>query len=108
MAVLDYFALAIALAGVTIIVWGILRTCGRFILFEIRGLRVGCKCRGRESIRHQLGSYMLLGLEFLIAADIIETVRNPDLRDIAVLGAIVAIRTVISYFLNRELAETDT
>lgn len=108
MAVLDYIALAIALAGVTIIVWGILRTSGRFILFEGRGIRGGCTCRGREAIRHQLGSYMLLGLEFLIAADIIETVRSPDLRDIGILGAIVAIRTVISYFLNRELVENDT
>jgi uncharacterized membrane protein len=57
----------------------------------------------REAVRHQLGSYLLLGLEFLIAADIIRTVSHPTLSDMAILASIVAIRTVISYFLDREI-----
>jgi uncharacterized membrane protein len=51
-----------------------------------------------------LGYYLLLGLEFLIAADIIDTLMKPATQDLIVLGAIVAIRTVISYSLNSELA----
>ena len=51
-----------------------------------------------------LGYYLLLGLEFLIAADIINTLVRPTPQDLLVLGAIVAIRTVISYSLNTELA----
>jgi hypothetical protein len=43
------------------------------------------------------------GLEFLIAADIIDTLMKPDTRDIIVLGSIVAIRTVIGYSLQSEL-----
>jgi Protein of unknown function (DUF1622) len=47
----------------------------------------------------------LLGLEFLIAADIIHTVLTPTLADLAILGAIVAIRTVISFSINWELRQ---
>lgn len=54
-------------------------------------------------LRHHFGSYLLLGLEFLIAADIIHTIFTPTLQKLAVLGGIVAIRTVINYFLNLEL-----
>ncbi len=107
MIILDYLALAIAVGGVSIITWGILVTSVRLVIFEACSLRGKSTSRKREAIRHQLGSYMLLGLEFLIAADIIETVHNPVLEEIAILGAIVAIRTVISYFLNHDLLETD-
>ena len=44
-------------------------------------------------------------LEFLIAADIIHSVFKPDLKSLTALGAIVAIRSVISFFLNKELKE---
>ena len=43
--------------------------------------------------------------EFLIAADIVHTVLTPTLADLAILGAIVAIRTVISFSINWELRQ---
>ncbi|MBB6431423.1 putative membrane protein [Algisphaera agarilytica] len=52
-----------------------------------------------------LGFYLLLSLEILLAADIIETLNAPDLEHIVVLGAIVLIRTVISVSLNWELTQ---
>lgn len=58
---------------------------------------------GFERIRYELGFHLLLGLEFLIAADIIRTILGPTLEELAVLGGIVAIRTVISYFLGKEI-----
>ena len=58
----------------------------------------------RRKLRQVLGYYLLLGLEFLIAADIIDTLMKPTTQDLIILGAIVAIRTVISYSLNSELA----
>ena len=57
----------------------------------------------RKHLRHLLGYYLLLGLEFLIAADIIDTLMKPSVQDLTVLGAIVLIRTVINYSLNAEL-----
>ena len=58
-------------------------------------------------IKNQLVSYILLSLEILIVADIIETIVSPTLTDIALLAATVVIRTVISYFLNKEIKETN-
>lgn len=54
--------------------------------------------------RQQLGRAILLGLEFLVAADIIRTVAvSPDLRSVAVLAGIVAIRTFLSFSLELEI-----
>ena len=54
--------------------------------------------------RQQLGRSILLGLEFLVAADIIRTVAvTPDARSVAVLGGIVLIRTFLSYSLQLEV-----
>ncbi len=54
--------------------------------------------------RVQLSQSILLGLEFLVAADIIRTVAvKPDARSVAVLGLIVLIRTFLSYSLQLEV-----
>jgi uncharacterized membrane protein len=54
--------------------------------------------------RQQLGQAILLGLELLVAGDIIRTVAgSPTLLNIAVLGIIVLIRTFLSFSLEVEL-----
>ncbi|NPC85761.1 DUF1622 domain-containing protein, partial [Pyxidicoccus fallax] len=54
--------------------------------------------------RLNLGRAILLGLEFLVAADIIRTVSEaPTLRSVLVLGLIVLIRTFLSFTLTVEL-----
>lgn len=54
--------------------------------------------------REQLGRSILLGLEFLVAADIIRTVAvTPDARSVAVLAGIVLIRTFLSFSLQLEV-----
>jgi len=90
--------------GIAVISWGVLLMVFRLLMLEFRRLKKIHIYPEREIIRHQLGSYLLLGLEFLIAADIIHTVTHPTITDMAVLASIVVIRTVISYFLDREVA----
>lgn len=54
--------------------------------------------------RRQLGRSILLGLELLVAADIIRTVAvTPSIRSVAVLAAIVLIRTFLSFSLELEI-----
>ena len=54
--------------------------------------------------REQLGRSILLGLEFLVAADIIRTVAvTPNAGSVAVLAGIVAIRTFLSFSLELEI-----
>jgi uncharacterized membrane protein len=103
MHVLDGISLGIGIAGIAVVTWGAGKAFVELVLLEIRGFRGRFICSKREYLRHHLGSYLLLGLELLVAADVVHTIVKPDLRSLAVLGAIVAIRTVISYFLNREL-----
>ncbi len=57
-----------------------------------------------ESFRRRLGRAILLGLEFLVAADIIRTVAvTPSGESVAVLGGIVLIRTFLSFSLQLEM-----
>ena len=58
---------------------------------------------GSETIRHQFSSYLLLGLDFMLAADIIHTIHKPILNELYILAMIVGIRSVISFFLNKEM-----
>lgn len=54
-------------------------------------------------IRLRLGRVIILGLEFIIAADLIGSTTTPDYYDLGILAIIVVIRTVLSYTLNREI-----
>jgi uncharacterized membrane protein len=56
--------------------------------------------------RHRVGRALLLGLEVLVAADIIRTVvLEPTLRNVLVLGLLVLIRTFLSWSLVLEIEE---
>mgnify|MGYP003585697245 FL=1 len=50
-----------------------------------------------------LARWLLLGLEFMLAADIVETANSPSWEDIGKLGALAGIRTFLNYFLERDL-----
>jgi uncharacterized membrane protein len=54
-------------------------------------------------IRLQFGDSVILGLEFMVGADIIGSLVEPDYYNLGLLGIIVVIRTVLSFFLNYEL-----
>ena len=103
MNVLDNISLGIGIVGIAVIVWGAFRTLVRAVILEFTRCRRKHTCCEREGLRREFGSYLLLALEFLIAADIVGTISDPTLEEVAVLGSIVAIRTVISFFLNREM-----
>jgi uncharacterized membrane protein len=107
MTVIGHISWVVKLFGVAVISWGVLLIFLRLVRLELGRLRGKRPARQREAARHQLGAYLLLGLEFLIAADVIDTVTHPTLQEVALLGGIVAIRTVISYFLDHEMAHSD-
>ena len=58
-----------------------------------------------NSVRLILGKYLALALEFQVGADILSTAIAPNWEQIGKLAAIAAIRTLLNYFLSRELAE---
>jgi uncharacterized membrane protein len=107
MHILNAISLAIGIAGIGIIVWGALLALVEFFRLEYKRLKGAYTFEKTEILRYHFGTYILLGLEFLVAADIIHTIIKPDFEGLIVLGAIVVIRTIISYFLNREIKHSE-
>jgi len=90
--------LAVEIAGVLAIVLGLVFAAGRFAW-----PRPAARDRFRQ-LRQDVGRGILLGLEMLIAADIIRTVAvDPTMESVLVLGVIVLIRTFLSMTLEMEL-----
>lgn len=91
--------------SVLVIIWGVIVASFMFFKSEFNKKGATDKMVSRQLIRAKLGSYILLGLEILIAADIIGTIANPSINEIVLLAVTVLIRTFISFFLNREIKE---
>ncbi len=90
------------LAGVLAIVLGILISTAVFLQHFRR--QSGYES-AYVSYRRHLGRALLLGLELLVAADIIRTIAiTPTLESVAVLGGIVLIRTFLSFALELEVS----
>jgi len=75
-----------------------------------RSSRSGIRLRRREyleaylCVRETFGRSILLGLEILVAADLIRTIAvEPTLENLAVLAALIAIRTLLSWSLEVEI-----
>ncbi len=103
--VLEMIAFAIDLVGIAILVFAALKFVVHFVGFEIRRLH-GLECvEAIRNLRLQLGSYILLSLEFIIISDVILTGISRNVDDLLALGLLVLIRVVLSFFLGRELNE---
>lgn len=91
----------VELTGVGIIAVG---AFGTLLLFVYRLISGHDRDQAIADLRSSLGRAILLGLEFLVAADIINTVAvQPTLGSVAVLAGIVAIRTFLSFSLETEI-----
>ena len=94
----DYLRLLVEAIGAAVVGYGVVATAARFVLTLLR-----IKDDSNTEIRLFLGRYLALGLEFQIGADILSTAVAPTIDDVLLLGAIVVIRTVLNYFLSKEL-----
>ncbi|TFG79644.1 MAG: DUF1622 domain-containing protein [Chrysiogenales bacterium] len=105
--ILEVVEKGLGVVGAAVILWGVLATLVEFLLLELKKLRGTNICTLRENLRQHLGSYILLGLEILIAADIIRTLIKPSAQELITLGVIVTIRTVLDFFLSRSMRSHD-
>lgn len=91
----------IEIAGILVIVLGASFAVGVFLY---RTVREGCSAKLYRGFRSTLGRAILLGLEFLVGADIIMTVVvEPSFESLAVLASVVGIRTFLSFALEVEI-----
>ena len=88
-------------------VLGVAVMCVGIVVSFILAIRTWTRSDGRTAFttaRNSVGLTILLGLEILVAADLVKTVTStPSLTDAAVLAIIVAIRTVLSISLQIEI-----
>lgn len=94
-------AFSLNIIGALITLRGVVIALGEFLKKEF--LRKKDTVQLNESIRISLGSYLVLALEFFISGDIIKTIITPTWESLAILGAVVVIRTILSYFLTKDL-----
>jgi uncharacterized membrane protein len=99
----EYAAMGVELLAVAIIVVAIFMATVSY-LSKIAARQVD---RGTyNDYRHKVGRALLLGLEILVAADIIRTVvLEPTLANVLILGLLVLIRTILSWALVLEIEE---
>lgn len=98
-------AQSIEAVSFTIMIYGGLLAVFMFIKNELGRINGKFRLSILNKIRMDFGSYILLGLEYLIAADIIETILKPSSEELIELGGIVLIRILLSYFLTKEINE---
>lgn len=97
---LKYFGWIFEAIGTTIIIYGGLKATIQILLSEVFR-----RPQELEKIRKELTNRILFGLEFYIVVAILGTLRNPTVQDLTVLGTVVLIRTVLGYFLSKEVKE---
>jgi uncharacterized membrane protein len=98
---IEVASLVIEILAVTIIIIAIFYAMGRFLL---RAALRRQKDDGYHELKISLGKSLLLGLEVLVAADVVRTVAlEATLESVAVLGLLVLIRTFLSWSLLVEM-----
>ncbi len=100
--ILGYIQHTISCIGVFIIFYGILATLCKILAYLFTPKSMGRNFEINQ-IRLDLGQILLLGLEFIVAADLIGTTTAPDYYTVGILAIIVCIRTLLSYSLTREM-----
>jgi len=99
-----FIALAIEAAAVLVVSYGSLQALAGVVSTAFS--RTPGEMRGRE-IWLRFATWILLALEFALAADLVRTAVAPTWDDISKLAVIATIRTMLNYFLAKDIAEFD-
>lgn len=100
--IIEYISHGIALVSIGIILYGTILAVYQFVKNVILRNPAGIR-----QIRADFGGYLLLGLELLIGADIINTIVEPSYEELIILAGVVILRTILSVFLNKEIRELE-
>ena len=102
---LEWVAAILVLFAILVMLIGVVRFALGFVKAEI-ARDSDMRARVINMERVELGRYILAGLELLIVSDIIHTALSLDFLNLVYLAILVLIRSAISYFLDREMAES--
>ena len=88
----------IEIIGIFIIVTGAIKAFKDYLIAFF-------KDGNTSELRHDLGTAMVTGLEFKMAAEILRTVIVRTWQEVAMLGAIVVLREILFFFINKDIKE---
>lgn len=104
-AFVEEVAFYISVLSMLVISYGSLLAILNFIRNEIRRANGKFSFMTLNMIKINFSYYLLLGLDFLIASDVIRTIVENTMEELTILGVSVVIRTVLSYFLGKEMTD---
>lgn len=99
--VVGHLATAMEIVAVVIITCAVIEAVCNLLAWLVRH-----RWSGREEVRRvrlQLGQWLVVSLEFLLAGDIVLTAINPTWDELGKLATIIVLRTILNYFVQREL-----
>lgn len=91
----------LSIIGATIIFFG-----GLYGVIQILVQLFGSQSLGvvdSDQIRLKLGKTIILGLEFIVASDVVGTTLTPDYYSLGMLGILVVVRTILNYTLDKDI-----
>lgn len=100
---MDALSYAFAIAGALVVIAGGVQAFGAYFIDQFSEARSSVNKVNYSVIRQHFAEKIVLSLEFFVAGDIVKTIATPSFSEIGKLAAIVAIRTVLSYSLGREI-----
>ncbi|MFT4523427.1 MAG: putative membrane protein [Bacteroidia bacterium] len=104
--VLIWIATIVDYIGIAILIFGFAKLLIKYLKVEFKDVKQ-TPVRALQMIRCELGIYILLALDFLIASDIIHTVTDLTQEQLIELSIMIALRTIIGYFLGKEVNELE-
>jgi uncharacterized membrane protein len=101
--VTEWVAVAVEAAAVMVVALAVIEAVTGFLrAFFASG---GATDQVKDEVRLRLARWLVLALEFALAADILRTAIAPGWEEIGKLAAIAALRTVLNFFLQREMEQ---
>ena len=97
----EWVAVAVEAAAVLVIALASAEAAVRAVVVFV--VRPPMPDTAKEGVRLRLARWLAVALEFALAADILRTAIAPSWEDIGKLAAIAALRTLLNYFLQREI-----
>jgi len=104
-AAIEWLATVVDVVAVLVLLWGFVMAVGGMIRGSIGARDEAGRMRNLQMVRGALGVKIVFALELLIISDLVETVVSRSLEDLYLVAGLVVVRTMISYFLNKEIQE---
>jgi uncharacterized membrane protein len=100
-----YIADIVDIIGICILIYGFAKLLLKYLYEEFFNNSFKTPLKKIQGIRCELGVYILLALDFLIASDIIHTIMDITTEELIQISVMIVLRTGIGYFLGKEIEE---